>query len=414
MSDLEVISEKIIKVLDNIPTHSMPLSTHRLQITHHQHRFGNCNFCHASNTYGQRYQFRDHFGNQWMCDSCAKKTWAEIAVSHQQVGGTRPCIHCGSQTTPVIRYRFKTRTWNQHFDIACCSECKISVAGLPETKTKIKRILSSAKTTATKKKEVDREEVRIYMDLGLAEPFAAAIVSGSPEDEIMELWVSDWWKQYPADDPLIVSVLEGKHPEETARWLNGIRSDHERLAMEVVDGTVEVEWAHAVMDAGFGKSPEAVVALLDGGRPSLVAKLSKLKEGLEVDMDILPPQLGVSAKSGKKSSATSGPKRKSASQTAEYKSYKDQLKKWKAPQVKAIIKKSGITGYSKMTSNEMRGALQSAYLNLSNYYINGEDPLALPSDKKKKLGKKLGLPANDLDNRIHRLIQRLGVRKNWD
>ena len=266
-------------------------------------------------------------------------------------------MQCGINGN-VIRYNFRTQTWpNNNFDIACCANCSHTAGLKPaEAKTKIKRILSSAKTTATKKKEVDREEVRIYMDLGLAEPFAAAIVSGSPEDEIMELWVSDWWKQYPADDPLIVSVLEGKHPEETARWLNGIRSDHERLAMEVVDGTVEVEWAHAVMDAGFGKSPEAVVALLDGGRPSLVAKLSKLKEGLEVDMDILPPQLGVSAKSGKKSSATSGPKRKSASQTDEYKSFKQNLKQTYAPQVKRMIKRSGITGYSKMKSDEMRGA----------------------------------------------------------
>ena len=414
MSDLEVISEKIINVVDQISVTTMPKSTYKLKVTNSQVRI-NCVFCHARNVMGKRYQFKDQFGSQWMCDECANKTWAEIADSHHEINGSRACMQCGINGN-VIRYKFRTQNWrDNYFDIACCGNCS-TTAGLnpAQAKTKIKSILSSAKTTATKKKEVDREEVRIYMDLGLAEPFAAAIVSGSPEDEIMELWVSDWWKQYPADDPLIVSVLEGKHPEETARWLNGIRSDHERLAMEVVDGTVEVEWAHAVMDAGFGKSPEAVVALLDGGRPSLVAKLSKLKEGLEVDMDILPPQLGVSAKSGKKSSATSGPKRKSASQTTEYKSYKDQLKKWKAPQVKSVIRNSGITGYSTMTSNEMRAALQSAYLNLSNYYINGEDPLALPSDKKKKLGKKLGLPANDLDNRIHRLIQRLGVRKNWD
>ena len=129
--------------------------------------------------------------------------------------------------------------------------------------------------------------VKSYIDAGLAEPFAIAIVKNEDnESEILDLWEADWWKQYPADDVLICAVLEGDITESEGKWLNSIRSDHMRLAMASVKVKLAL-MARALLDAGFINYPEAVNDVLNGGKPSLIARIRKL----DVEQKVLPMQL---------------------------------------------------------------------------------------------------------------------------
>ena len=52
-------------------------------------------------------------------------------------------------------------------------------------------------------------------------------------DEVLDLQEQSWWKQYPAED-ILVCVIGWQLSEENGRWLNDIRSDHERLALSCV------------------------------------------------------------------------------------------------------------------------------------------------------------------------------------
>lgn len=128
-----------------------------------------------------------------------------------------------------------------------------------------------------------------YMHAGLAEPFAMAIARGVDEGEVMDLWESDWWKQYPADDELIVSVLKGEHGEDVARTINEFRGEHPELAHACIVKDVKVDWATMLLDAGFDEHPEAVVNVLCGGEPPLVARIRRMK----VDNEGLPPGVGM-------------------------------------------------------------------------------------------------------------------------
>ena len=128
-----------------------------------------------------------------------------------------------------------------------------------------------------------------YMHAGLAEPFAMAIARGVDEGEVMDLWESDWWKQYPADDDLIVSVLKGEHGEDVARTINEFRGEHPELAHACIVKDVKVDWATMLLDAGFDEHPEAVVNVLCGGEPPLVARIRQMK----VDNEGLPPGVGM-------------------------------------------------------------------------------------------------------------------------
>ena len=101
----------------------------------------------------------------------------------------------------------------------------------------------------------------------VAEPFAMAIARGVDEGEVMDLWESDWWKQYPADDDLIVSVLKGEHGEDVARTINEFRGEHPELAHACIVKDVKVDWATMLLDAGFDEHPEAVVNVLCGASP---------------------------------------------------------------------------------------------------------------------------------------------------
>jgi hypothetical protein len=128
-----------------------------------------------------------------------------------------------------------------------------------------------------------------YMQAGLAEPFAMAIARGVDDAEVMDLWESDWWKQYPADDDLIVSVLKGEHAEDVARTINEFRGEHPELAHACIVKDVKVDWATMLLDAGFDEHPEAVVNVLCGGEPPLVARIRQMK----VDNEGLPPSVGM-------------------------------------------------------------------------------------------------------------------------
>jgi len=140
-----------------------------------------------------------------------------------------------------------------------------------------------------KKKATLTKQAAPYMHAGLAEPFALAIARGVDESEVMDLWESDWWKQYPADDELIVSVLKGEHGEDVARTINEFRGEHPELAHACIVKDVKVDWATMLLDAGFDEHPEAVVNVLCGGEPPLVARIRKMK----VDNEGLPPGVGM-------------------------------------------------------------------------------------------------------------------------
>lgn len=141
----------------------------------------------------------------------------------------------------------------------------------------------------TKKKATLAKKAAPYMHAGLAEPFAMAIARGVDEGEVMDLWESDWWKQYPAEDDLIVSVLKGEHGEDVARTINEFRGEHPELAHACIVKDVKVDWATMLLDAGFDEHPEAVVNVLCGGEPPLVARIRQMK----VDKEGLPPGVGM-------------------------------------------------------------------------------------------------------------------------
>ena len=46
----------------------------------------------------------------------------------------------------------------------------------------------------------------------------------------------------------------------------------DRLAMSCVDKTISIEWARALLDAGYMRYPEAVPQVLDGGDPRIITE----------------------------------------------------------------------------------------------------------------------------------------------
>ena len=111
---------------------------------------------------------------------------------------------------------------------------------------------------------LDGTKIAAYIDLGLEENYAKAIVAGIDADEIMTLWESDWRKQYESDDFLIAAVLSGQISANDAEYLNGIRSDHDDLVQACLSEEVSIEWTRALMDAGFNSYPDAVSGILKG------------------------------------------------------------------------------------------------------------------------------------------------------
>ena len=143
---------------------------------------------------------------------------------------------------------------------------------------------------ATKKIELPKKRkqtIDAYVELGLDYSYAEAIVRGAETEEIMTLWESDWRKQYESDDFLIDAVLTGKITTNDAEYLNQIRSDHNDLVYACLNEKVSIEWAKALMDAGFNTYPNAVNSILRGTDPAVTARLLNL----DVNIDLLPPKL---------------------------------------------------------------------------------------------------------------------------
>jgi hypothetical protein len=136
-----------------------------------------------------------------------------------------------------------------------------------------------------KSKKTIAIEAKPYISSGLPEAFAIAIVKGTKYEEVLDLWESKWRKQYNYTDMLIVAVLEGRLTEKQGKYLNSIRSDHERLALTCVENPDMIEWANALLDHGFDEVPEAVNNALDGGKPHVIARIRKMDN---VNIELLP------------------------------------------------------------------------------------------------------------------------------
>ena len=126
------------------------------------------------------------------------------------------------------------------------------------------------------------EEFEAYIRAGLDEVFAQAIVDGVDSKHVMDLWEMEWWKQYEPTDRLFTATLLGKITSEDGRWINGIRSDHQNLVEQILDGKVSMEWARAVMATGFKDDSEAVEMLLAGAIPSVITRLRGISDGNEI------------------------------------------------------------------------------------------------------------------------------------
>ena len=173
-----------------------------------------------------------------------------------------------------------------------CHDCmpgKTKVQGGPnvEALNAALKGVRNAKSQLKKSNASAAEKAIPYISAGLAEPFALAIANGTKYEEVLDLWESKWWKQYEATDILICSVLDGTITEDEGKWLNSVRSDHERLALTCVENPDMMEWARTLLENGFDSTPDAVNEALDGGEPVIIARI----RNMEVDKELLPPAL---------------------------------------------------------------------------------------------------------------------------
>ena len=234
---------------------------------------------------------------QWVCGNCQQKKVDQIYTQRTNGGNCHRCRqNCGTDgyLWPSAR-------------IQICENCAgHSGPSSEQVMAKIDTKLKSEKKKVTdmaKKNKTIEEAAIPYINSGLAEPFAIAIARDvSLIEQILDLWEQDWWKQYPPEDILVCAVLDGELSEDDGRWLNEIRSDHERLALACVTKDIELDWARALLGAGYLDHPEAVPDVLDGGHPVAIARIRRIK----VDADLLPPQLGFSL-SKKKNKQSNSP-----------------------------------------------------------------------------------------------------------
>lgn len=201
-------------------------------------------------------------------------TTNEDALGHVNIR----CVICNQQNRLG---KFNQNGWGICY--ACVPEYIGEIADVSASLKKLKSQLTRKKSDY--RKAVAKSQP--YIDAGLGPAFALAIAKGTPDEEIMDLWEADWWKQYDDEDMLIVAVLDGTLTEEQGRYLNGIRSDHERLALTCVENPDMIAWADALLECGFNKVPDAVNNVLDGGQPHIVARIRKMK----IDAEITPEPL---------------------------------------------------------------------------------------------------------------------------
>ena len=342
----------------------------------HQNPGRRCEGC-SSNPGRTRQQWAlfQYQQNYWICGNCISKTVDKIYTQANQSG---PCHKCGTNTNGR-GLRWQRTGW------VICENC--AGTGGPRGAQVAAKI--DAKIKSERKKVVDMakknktiEEAAIpYINSGLAEPFAIAIARDvSLIDQILDLWEQDWWKQYPPEDILVCAVLDGELSEDDGRWLNDIRSDHERLALSCVKKEIELDWARALLDAGFLKHPEAVPDVLDGGHPVAIARIRRIK----VDAELLPPQLGF-----KLSNASKASKKKSDEGSSLNKAHADQianiLGKLSDNQIKSIT--------SKYVATNQRVADHKAWIVRAWKLINARKfPANEPKQPLRKVANQLDLP----------------------
>ena len=261
---------------------------------------------------------------------------------------------------------------------------KKTTAAQGNTFTKSVRKKSAAlqtKLDSEKKKQARSIEqlAQPYIDVGLAKPFAMAIARGTEIEDVMALWESKWWKQYDPEDILICSVLDGTITESEGKWLNTVRSDHEDLTLACIRGECTMDWAKALMKAGFKGQQAAVKAALDGGIPELIARIQRF----EVEKKLLPPAL-IDAQARKKAQAKA-----QKSTTTRFVVPMDFFEGKNHSQRKELAMRIDLVGRSKWTKKQYEDAVKKAY---RAYYRHFMDDGTMPKDKTKllQLQKKAG------------------------
>jgi hypothetical protein len=217
----------------------------------------------------------------WIGYCCRVKS-----VEDLQYSGSVICGKCGDEEEKGKKAKSGDYEWG------ICDHC-IPDSGSGEHvigKSEIDKQLKTVRSAKSKLKQSSAsaaERAIPYISAGLAEPFALAIANGTKYEEVLDLWESKWWKQYEATDILICSVLDGTITEDDGKWLNSVRSDHERLALTCVENPDMMEWARTLLENGFDSIPNAVNEALDGAEPVIIARI----RNMEVNKKLLPPAL---------------------------------------------------------------------------------------------------------------------------
>ena len=97
------------------------------------------------------------------------------------------------------------------------------------------------------------------------------------EQEILSMWTSKWWRQYPLSHILVNSVFSGKITNETATFLHQIYNDH-GLVVETFlkNHSTKVMLLKSILAAGFRGHQQAILGILKGGDPKKVAQISNI------------------------------------------------------------------------------------------------------------------------------------------
>lgn len=221
----------------------------------------NCSWC--------RQRMQEHRpvrnGNYWICRTCLNSSGNSITLEDR--GGCNPSRN-DNHRHGILTHNGRTGCIGcAGFSITNRSSGEIKPAEVKSTLADIEKKLNQS---AAKKNKTLVEKAEPYIRSGLAEPFAMAIVRGVDDAQVLDLWESTWWRQYPEDDVLIVSVLDGIHSEDVARTINGFRGEHPELAMACINKHVTVDWATMLLESGFEEQPDAVRDVLDGENRTLL------------------------------------------------------------------------------------------------------------------------------------------------
>ena len=227
----------------------------------------------------------------WMCPDCQETPLVEHQsyIDGDRVTGSEiTCSFCNFEgDLYCVRLRQDTHK-SKRINLMICEGCAFEEVPILDSK-QIEN-LRDAGLKLTQDNEIikknqnlsDMEKARPYINSGLRDDFAMAIVKGSDSEQIMNLWDAEWWKQYPEDDKLLRSVLDGLFTVDEGEWLNNIRSDHSRLVMSCIERLCDIAYAKQLVESGFGEHPGAINDILDGGKPSLIARIRKLDISCEL------------------------------------------------------------------------------------------------------------------------------------